>query len=138
MVDQKNNLSFILSIIGGILVLVGGLVSSIWFIYGATAWGEMGDMWLGFMGGYHGMMGSFGTPLSYMGGLSLVGIVCGALIIFSAWMSNMRPQERKIWAIIIMVFSVASFLNMGGFWIGGILALIGGAFAYGSSQYQAN
>jgi len=135
-VDQKNNLSFMLSIIGGILILVGGIVSSIWFIYGGTTWGDFGDMWSGFMGGYHGMMGSFGMPLSYMGGFSLVGIVSGVITLFSAWMLNMRPQERNMWAIIIMVFAAVSFLNMGGFWIGGILALIGGAFAFGSSNRQ--
>lgn len=138
MVNEKYNLSFILCLIGGILVFVGGLVSSIWFIYGGTAWGDMGDMWSGFMGGYHGMMGSLGTPLSYMGGLSLAGIVSGALILFSAWMLNLRPKERNLWAIIIMVFAGISFLNMGGFWIGAILALIGGALAYGSSQHQSN
>ena len=130
----KNNLAFILSIIAGLLILCGGIVSTVWFIYGGAVWGDIGDMWSGFMGGYHGMMGSFGTPLSYMGGLSLVGLVSGAIILISAWMLNMRPQEQNMWAILIMVFSVISFLNMGGFMIGGILGLIGGAFAYGQSK----
>ena len=132
----NTNLAFILSLIGGLLILIGGIVGTIWFIYGGAAWGDMSDMWSGFMSGYHGMMGSFGIPLGYMGGLSLVGLVSGAIILISAFMLNMRPFEQNIWAILIIVFSVISFLNMGGFMIGGILGLIGGSLAYGYSKNE--
>jgi predicted benzoate:H+ symporter BenE len=33
-----------------------------------------------------------------------------------------------IWAIVIIVFSAISFVGMGGFFIGAILGIIGGAF----------
>ena len=134
MSERNNNLAFILSFVGGLVILIGGIVSTIWFIYGGAVWGDIGDMWSGFMGGYHGMMGSFGMPLGFMGGLSLVGLVSGAIIIIGAWMLNIRQQEQNMWAIVIIVFSVISFLNMGGFMIGGILGLIGGSFAYSTSK----
>lgn len=134
----QNNVGFVLSVIGGILIILGGIVSTFWFIYGGMVWGDFCGLWSGFMGGYHGLMGSFGLPLSFMGGLSLVGIITGSIIVFSAWMVNVRPQETKMWAIIIMAFSAISFLNMGGFMIGGILGLIGGALEYGQSKDTKN
>jgi hypothetical protein len=129
---EKYSLAFLLSLIGGIIILVSGIVSSIWFLYGSAVWGDFGDVWFGFMGGYHSMMGSVGFPLGYMAGLSLIGLVSGLIVIVGALMLNSRPQERFAWSVLIMVFSAVSFLNMGGFFIGGLLGLAGGAIAYGS------
>ncbi len=123
-----------LSFIGGLIILLGGIVSTIWFVYGGAAWGDFGGMWSGFLGGYHGMMGSLGFPFGFMGGFSLIGLICGAIIVISAWMFNVRPEEQNAWAILIIIFSVISFLNMGGFMIGGILGLIGGSFAYNQAK----
>jgi hypothetical protein len=131
----KNSLSFVLSFIGGLIILLGGIVSTIWFVYGGAVWGDFGEMWSGFMGGYHGMMGSLGFPFGFMGGFSLIGLICGAIIVISAWMFTVRPEEGT-WAILILIFSAISFLNMGGFMIGGILGLIGGSFAYNQARIE--
>ena len=131
---SKDNwpVAFLLSLVGGIIILVAGVVSSVWFLYGSSVWGDFGDMWFGYMGGYHSMMGSVGFPLGYMAGLSLIGLVSGVIVVVSALMLNSRHQERFAWSVLIMVFSAVSFLNMGGFFIGGLLGLVGGAIAYGS------
>jgi hypothetical protein len=39
-----------------------------------------------------------------------------------------------IWATLIIVFSAVSFVGMGGFFIGAILGIIGGAFALSFKQ----
>ncbi|MCW4002232.1 MAG: DUF6114 domain-containing protein [Candidatus Bathyarchaeota archaeon] len=132
MVKEMSSIAFLLSLIGGVLIFVAGLVSSVWFLFGGTVWGGFSDMWSGFMGGYHGMMGSFGFPLGFMAGFSLVGLVSGVMVIVSALMLNFRSHERFAWSVLIMVFSAVSFLNMGGFFIGGLLGLAGGAMAFGS------
>jgi hypothetical protein len=129
--DNKS-IAFLLSLIGGFIIFAAGVVSSVWFLYGGAVWGDFGDMWFGFMGGYQSMMGSFGFPLGYMVGLSLVGLISGVLVIVCALMLNSRPHERFAWSVLIMVFSAVSFLNMGGFFVGGLLGLVGGAIAYGS------
>ena len=131
MSQEKPVTAFLLSLIGGIIILLAGIVSSIWFLYGSAAMGNFGELWFGMMGGYNSMMGSFGVPLGYMTSFSLLGLVAGIIVITSAVMLNMRPQERSAWSILILIFSAISFLNMGGFFIGGILGLIGGAFAFG-------
>lgn len=81
------------------------------------------------MGGYGGMMGGFGIPLGFMSGLSLLGLVSGIFVIIGALMLNTRPMEHTTWGTIILIFSIISLLGMGGFFIGAILGIIGGALA---------
>jgi predicted benzoate:H+ symporter BenE len=40
-----------------------------------------------------------------------------------------RIREHLIWGTVIIVFSAISFLGMGGFFIGSILGIVGGALA---------
>ncbi|MCL4436373.1 MAG: DUF6114 domain-containing protein [Thaumarchaeota archaeon] len=122
--------AFALSLIGGILMLVSGGLSSMWFMSGSQGFGGMmGGGYGGMMGGYGGMMGGFGVPFGFMSGLSLLGLVSGILVIIGALMLNTRPAEHTTWGIIILIFSIISLLGMGGFFIGAILGIVGGALA---------
>lgn len=96
-----------------------------WFMQGGTGIWGCGGM----MGGYHGMMGNLGMPSGFMGGLSVIGVISGILVIIGAIMLNASPVEHTAWGTIILVFSIISFLGMGGFFIGAILGIIGGALA---------
>jgi len=126
--EDRPNVAVILSLIGGVLILLGGGMMSALFMYGGGYFGMMGGFG-GMMGGYQGMMGSFGVPFGFMMGLSLVGFVSGVLVIIGAVMLNTCPKEHASWGTIILVFSTLSFLGMGGFLIGAVLGIIGGAFA---------
>jgi len=110
------------------LILLGGAITFVMLIYGGGNFGLMGGF-RGMMGGYMGMMGSLGIPFGFMSGLSLVGFVSGTLVIVAAAMLSSRPAEHEAWGVMILVFSVISFLGMGGFLIGAILGIVGGAFA---------
>ncbi|MCP8304254.1 MAG: hypothetical protein H3Z50_02100 [archaeon] len=127
--QEKPEAAFILSLIGGVLMLVGGGMAFMWFMYGGFG-GMMGGFG-GMMGGYHWMMGSFGVPFGFMGGLSFIGLVSGIIVIIGAVMLNTRPEEHKAWGTIILLFSIISFLGMGGFYIGAVLGIVGGALALG-------
>jgi MFS family permease len=60
----------------------------------------------------------------------LVGIVSGILVIVGAIMINSGKLRRvKIGGIIVIIFSIASIFAGGGFFIGLILGLIGGILA---------
>ena len=123
---EKPTVAFVLSLIGGLLVLLGGAVRSMIGFY----W--FGGMMPGFGGRWGGMMGypSFGMlrGLSLLSGL--LGLVFGVLIVVSAIMLNSKPQAHTTWGTLIMIFSVLSiFGGMGGFGIGLILGLIGGVLA---------
>jgi len=64
--------------------------------------------------------------LSVMGGF---GLVCGAIVLVSATMLLAKVGARRTWGILILVFSVLSFVGLGGFVVGAILGILGGVLA---------
>lgn len=83
----------------------------------------------GMMEGYNHTMGNFGFASMFMSGFMLIGLVSGIVVIISAIMLSNNPSQHTTWATLILVFSIISLLGMGGFFIGALLGIIGGAFA---------
>jgi hypothetical protein len=61
--------------------------------------------------------------------LTAVGLLCGALVLLGAIMLHIKPVNKKAWGIMIVVFSIPSVVTGGGFIIGFILGIVGGALA---------
>ena len=61
--------------------------------------------------------------LTAMGGF---GLVCGSIVLISASMLLARVGQRRTWGVLILVFSVLSFVGLGGFVVGAILGILGG------------
>ena len=126
-----------MSLVAGILMLVTGILSAAWFMTGGYApngggmmdGNGMMDGFGGMMDGYESMMHGFGVPLSFMSGLSIIGLIAGILVIIGAIMLNARPADHITWGAIILAFSVISLLGMGGFYVGALLGIAGGALA---------
>jgi len=121
---ERPTAAFLLSLIGGIFILLGGGLMSMF-----GGFGGFGNM----MGGYQGMMGYRYSGYGMMGGLGfgifgILGLIFGAIVIISAFMLNSKPHEHSTWGTVIVIFSVLSLLGgtMGGFGVGLILGLIGG------------
>jgi hypothetical protein len=122
---EKPTAAFVLSLVAGVLIALGGAVSSVF----------MGMMGL-YSGGWRGMMGGYGMmgwPVWGFGvAFGITGLVVGVIVIIGAIMLDSRPQEHRTWGVIILVFSILSILGgMGGFGLGLILGIIGGALAIG-------
>jgi bacteriorhodopsin len=83
----------------------------------------------GAMGGYHGFMGSYGSSNSFFTAVSVVSLVCGIIVVMSALVLRIHPEEHFIWGIVIVVFSAISFVGMGGYFVGAGFGIIGGAIA---------
>jgi hypothetical protein len=122
---ERPTAAFLLSLVGGIFILLGGGVMS---MFGPFGFGNMMGGYRGMMGGYYsgygyGMMGGFG-----FGMFGILGLIFGIIVIISAFMLNSKPQEHSTWGILIVIFSVLSIFGgtMGGFGVGLILGLIGG------------
>ena len=64
-----------------------------------------------------------------MVGFELVGLVSGAFVVIGAIMMRVHPAEHVAWGVIVLVFSITSFLGMGGFIVGALLGIAGGALA---------
>jgi len=62
-------------------------------------------------------------------GLSVVGLVCGVLVLIGAIMLNTRPNDHFTRGIIVLIFSIVSFIGMGGYFMGVIVGIAGGAIA---------
>ena len=123
--------AFVLSLMGGIFILLGGGIMSMFRPYG------LGGMMSGYLG-YEGMgRYSSGPAFGMMGGygfggiLGLAGVVFGIVVIVGAVMLYNKPSEHSKWGLLILIFSVLSIFGsaMPGFRVGLILGVLGGIFA---------
>ncbi|HEY6237838.1 MAG TPA: DUF6114 domain-containing protein [Thermoplasmata archaeon] len=95
----------VLSLIGGIFVLLGGYVVAVF-----------------------GVLFSLFFPR--LAGLFFIGLAIGALIIVLSILLFVVPQARVAWGALIIVLAVLSWpFALGGFFLGFLLALIGGILA---------
>jgi len=62
--------------------------------------------------------------------IAVIGLICGALVLLGAVMLQAKPENGKAWGIMIIVFSIPSVVTGGGFIVGFILGIIGGAKAF--------
>jgi len=119
MLTNKQNYpktAYTLSLIAGILMIL----SSIFILFAIS-------FFLIFVP-YHRMMFFFWPTLAF-GIMLFLGLIPGTIVLISAFMLKSKPEESTTWGILIIVFSIFSFFGMGGFVIGAILGIIGGAFA---------
>ncbi len=66
--------------------------------------------------------------------VSLVSSVFGILAVTGAVMLNARPTENVTWGIIVLIFSIASLVGMGDYFIGGRLGIAGRALALATGK----
>lgn len=128
---ERPTVAVILSIIGGVLMLVGGSMAFMMLSYNNGGFGMMSGFG-GMMGGVRGMMDDVGFPYAMLDGLMLVSLVSGILVIVGAVMIDIHPSQSRTWGIIVLIFSIVSFVGMGGFLIGAVLGIVGGVLARAS------
>jgi hypothetical protein len=112
----------ILSLVGGVIIVLGGVL-----FLGVAAF-VIPHLNLANVTVPQGMdranlPGLISGVLGVMGGF---GLVCGAIVLTSAAMLLARVGERRTWGILITIFSVLSFVGLGGFVVGAILGIVGG------------
>ena len=106
MSNEKPGIAFILSMLGGIFVLLGGIARIV-----------IGAVLTLFIGGSGGLIG-------------VLGIVWGILIILFASRLSSDPSSHSTSGALIIVFSILSWVGaIGGFFIGFLLGLVGGILA---------
>ncbi len=62
--------------------------------------------------------------------IAVIGLICGALVLFGALMLRIKPENKKAWGIFVVIFSISSVVTGGGFIIGFILGIIAGVKAF--------
>lgn len=117
LMTEKPTAAFVLSLIAGILILIGGLGAA---IIGAIC------------GAMMGALEPYVPGAGFVGGLVVLsaslGLISGILVIIGAIMINKaEPSSVRNGSIIVLIFSILSLIfSNGGFYIGFILGLIGG------------
>ena len=113
--------AFVLSLIGGIIIVLNSILTIFWSTNGGPWYGGMMGSWMGGFGyGYN-----YGLTFAF----SVAALISGIIVMVGAVMLNARPAEHMAWGAIVLIFSAVSFLGMGGFFIGAILGIAGGAIA---------
>lgn len=102
-VQNKPSAAYWLSMIGGILGLIGGLA-------------------LIALGALVGVF-TFGIGFAAIGGIGLWVLICSVIVMFAASKLKSNPLEHSKWGAIILVFSIIGGWSILDF-IGGILALV--------------
>lgn len=110
-------------------MLVFSLVNLVWFGSGAPSWDGFGDYMRSIMGGYHNFMGNYAASTGFFTAVSIVSFVCGVIVLMSALVLRIHPQEHVLWGVVIVVFSAISFVGMGGYFVGAIFGIVGGALS---------
>ena len=102
--EQKPTAAFVLSLLGGIFVLLGGLI-----------WAVVGTI-IAFMSGLGFLLYAF--------------VIFGIIMIAGAAMMYSAPSSAKTWGIVVLILGIFSLIGISTT-LGGILAIIGGALAIG-------
>ncbi len=99
-------IAFMLSLIAGVLMLITGILSVLWFMGGGSfsnyfggqgMMGGLGGMMSGLggmMSGFESIMHGFGVPYGFMSGLSILGLISGIIVIIGAIMFNVNPVNH--------------------------------------------
>jgi hypothetical protein len=116
---EKPTAAMVLSIIGGIFVILGGafiaFVGSLFFSIPGTT-GTTGPSTTGIA--------------SVVVIVGVIGIIMGLIMIVGGVMMNSNPQSHTMWGVIVLVLSILSWgTAAGGLFIGFLLGLIGGILA---------
>lgn len=108
---EKPTAAFVLSLIGAIFIIIGGLATAAIAAIIGTSLDIIG-------------MGSYGLGFAVLGAL---GVVWGIIALIGAVMMNSTDKSRvRTGSIIVLIFSIISwFGSFGGFFLGFLLALIG-------------
>jgi hypothetical protein len=115
----------IISLIGGIIITLGGVlfVAVSAFILPSLNYGNLvipqnlpASAIPGLVSGFVGMIGIFG-------------LVSGAIVLVSSVMLLTGKGQPRTWSVLILVFSILSLFGLGGFLVGAVLGIVGGALA---------
>lgn len=122
---ERPTTAYTLSLVGGILILLGGLMTT---LVGMWGFGLMGAM-RGMMSSVQNIVGAMVPMVFQMVVLSgAVGTISGVAVIIAAIQLKNKPEQHSTWSTIIIVFSAISLVGaQGGFLVGMVLGIVGGA-----------
>jgi len=68
-----------------------------------------------------------GIVSGIVGLMGVFGLVTGAIVLISSVMLLTNTGKPRTWSVLVLVFSVLSLVGLGGFVVGAVLGIVGGA-----------
>jgi hypothetical protein len=109
-------IAYLLTLIGGLLIILGAIYN----VY-------IGALVAGYFGAYAYSGFYSGFLIIYLV-FGVIALILGLLVLIGAMKLRSSPQTAKTWGVLILVFALISFVG-DGFYIGSVLALVGGILA---------
>ena len=122
MKSEEGSIAFAMSLASGVIIIFGSVMP--WLFFTNFQASPMGWMMSG-----RGMMGWWAGPGFGGSWFLLLPLIAGIMVLVGAIMINVRPQEKRIWGVLVLVFSIIGFTGMGFSILGAILGIIGGIIA---------
>jgi ABC-type Mn2+/Zn2+ transport system permease subunit len=124
---------FVLSLIAGVLILLNSIVAIAMAALGSAAI-SAGVAAAGSSAAASALAGAMaGSVFTIIMATGIVGIIFGLVVLLGAvWMK--KPEKAKKGSIIVLVLSIISIFTGGGFILGLILGIIGGAIGLSKSK----
>ena len=116
----RNDISFsvVLSMLGGVFIIAGGLSLLAILGWHSSMFGNM----MG--GGWH--MFTIVYPYWLTAIMIIFSISAGSMVVVSAYKMYKEPENKQKWGFLIILGSIVGLLCAGGFGLGGIIGLVGG------------
>jgi hypothetical protein len=108
--EPKPTTAFALSLVAGILILLGGIF----------------ELWLGYLTSTIVFSNGFNA---FFGVLGAVGVSLGALVLVAAVLLDRHPEHHTVLGVVILVLSIVSVVAYAGFVLGFVLGIVGGVLA---------
>lgn len=116
------SLPYTLSLIAGILIVAGSLGALTMLGWNQSMFGigggMMGGGWQMFIAGY--------AP-SLVASMAAISLAAGAIVLAGAYKMQKEPEKVQIWGFIVLIASIVALFCIGGFGLGSILGIVGGA-----------
>ncbi len=123
---EKPTAAFIISLIGGIFILLGAI--SLFLFYISISLVAPSEHMVPSSG--ESMMWQIVPMYIYSATTGvLISMISGIVVIIGAIQLYSSPHRNQTWGTMIIVFAVISLFGTGGFLIGAILGIIGGILA---------
>ncbi len=136
--SKRMSLAAGISIAAGALIIFSGLIA--WSQYTTTTTTSIFDFrgrdWGSGLEG-EGGRGSEVAILRLPSAAVVTGLASGVIVLLAGAMMYVKPQRKRIWGIMALIFSVLALLSLGGFFVFGVgLGVIGGILSIVNKQIK--
>ncbi len=122
---QDTGPAYVISLIAGALIIIGGLVrAASTGVIPTRAYGT------GFkIASTTLRAANLNVTNTFLQLSAMVGVITGIIVLVGAVMLSSQSHQNATWGTVILVFSAFSLIGGGGFFIGSILGIFGGIIA---------